>query len=185
MLKKISFYSAFAVPVATLLLLVIGYRLAFRHTLAVWQQHRELERQFAQAGNIDAPAGFLERKYENLSKVISLYSADTLQFRDQVIGSISGIAAKENVQLTDISQGDIDLGAGQLMVQKVVLEGSFRSLLQAYHRAVQTENTGLIRSATWRKPHPVSSTLKDSTLLLDLFIVSVKTGKIKFESQLK
>lgn len=98
MLKQLPLKKEYLLIIATIVLLLLSYKLAFKATFEAWQINRALKTQLIQTNDLSYQPGYLERKNINLSKVINLYKADTVAFRNNSISNISVIAEKENVK---------------------------------------------------------------------------------------
>ena len=106
MLQKLPIKKSYLLPAGTILLVLLSYQLAFKKTIAAWQLNTSLNRQLAQSVDVSAEPVYLERKNANLKKIISLYQADTTEFRSSIISTIAEIAGREQVSLSEVPAGD-------------------------------------------------------------------------------
>src|ERR1700748_900404 len=107
MLEKLPIKKEYLLIAATIVLLLLSYQLAFKHTIEAWQTNTELRSKLSKSGDLSFQPGYLERKSANIDKIISQYKADTTEFRSNIINVISSIAEKENVKLTEVPVQDV------------------------------------------------------------------------------
>jgi len=131
---------------ASLVLLVACYQLAFRKTIDAWRLHRQLESKLVQSSNVNFQSGYSERKSANISRILNLYKADTINFRSNIISRISSIAEKENVKLSEVPVEDPALHNNRLIVQKLAFEGDYFSLIKTLSELQKASGIGMIRS---------------------------------------
>src|SRR5579863_7541671 len=106
MLKQFNIKKEYGLVAASILLLLIAYQFAFKKTIEAWQLHRDLKRQVQQSGDISVQPGYLERKQRNLDKIISLYQADSVNFRSNNLSTISSVAGLDDVRLSEVPSQD-------------------------------------------------------------------------------
>jgi hypothetical protein len=150
MLKQLPVKKEYLFIAAVIILLWLGYKLAFKQTLQAWQINRQLNAQLEQSANLSYQPGYLQRKNANLNKVINLYKADTATFRNNSISIISSIAEKENVKLSEVPPQDPFFNTDKFIVQKLSFEGDFFSLSQTLHDLQNVNGIGMIRSASYK-----------------------------------
>lgn len=130
----------------SVLILIICYQLAFKKTIEAWHLHKQLTSQLSQSSNVNFQPGYSERKNANISCILNLYKADTVNFRSNIIGRISSIAEKENVKLSEVPVEDPALRHNQLIIQKLAFEGDYFSLIKTLNELQKTTGIGMIRS---------------------------------------
>jgi uncharacterized protein (UPF0333 family) len=138
---------------ASLVMLVICYQLAFKKSIEAWHQHRQLQAQAAQTFSGNFQPGYSERKSANISKILNLYKADTVNFRSNIIGRISSIAEKENVKLAEVPADDPSLHNNKLIHQKLAFEGDYFSLVKTLNELQKTPEIGVVRSIDLKSAH--------------------------------
>lgn len=131
---------------ASLVMLVICYQLAFKKSIDAWHQHRQLALQAAQSVSGSFQPGYSERKSANISKVLNLYKADTVNFRSNIISRISLVAEKGNVKLAEVPADDPSLHNNKIIRQKLAFEGDYFSLVKTLNELQKTPEIGVIRS---------------------------------------
>jgi len=131
---------------ASVLMVVICYQLAFKKTIEAWHLHRQLEAQVSQTLSTNFQPGYSERKSANISKILNLYKADTLNFRSNIISRISSIAEKENVKLSEVPADDPALHHNKLIHQKLAFDGNYFSLVKTLDDLQKTPEIGVVRS---------------------------------------
>jgi hypothetical protein len=146
MLKNIAINKRYLTIAGSILLLVICYQLAFKSTLLAWQTNRQLKSQLVQASDLSYQPGLLARKSKNLDAILSRYHSDSLTFRGNTIAEISRIAGKENVKLSGIPVDDPALHTDQYIIERLVFEGSFTSLVKTLHNLENADGVGVSRS---------------------------------------
>lgn len=131
---------------ASVVMLVICYQLAFKKSIEAWHQHRQLQAQAAQSVSGSFQPGYSERKSANISKILNLYKADTVNFRSNIISRISLVAEKENVKLSEVPADDPSLHNNKIIHQKLTFEGDYLSLVKTLNELQKTPEIGVIRS---------------------------------------
>lgn len=150
MLKQIPIKKEHLFIAGVILLILIGYQLAFKKTLEAWQTHKKLKDQLTLSSNLSYQPVFLKRKNANLDSVISHYRADTISFRDNSISTISIIAEKQNVKLSEVPLQNPAFNAEKFIIQKLTFEGDFFSLTRTVNDLQKTKGIGVIRSVSYR-----------------------------------
>jgi|GEM_PF-592287 len=148
MLKQLNIKKEYGLIAASVLLLLIAYQVAFKRTIEAWQMHRDLKHQVQQSGDLSVQPGYLGRKNRNLDKIIALYKADNVNFRSNVLSTISSIAEQNNVKLSEVPSQDPVNYTSQYFVQKISFEGDYFALEKTLDRLHSTFQIGMIRSAT-------------------------------------
>jgi len=154
--------------VATILLLWLSYKLAFKATIEAWQTNRQLKTQLTRSADLSYQPGYVERKNINLDKILKLYKADTTAFRNNSINIISAIAEKENVKLSEVPMQDPFFHTDRFIIQKLGFEGDFFSLTKVFHQLQLTNDIGIIRSATYKLPKTNPNEQKDKKLTAEI-----------------
>lgn len=160
-----------------LLLLWIGYVLAFQKTWQAWQLHRQLSSQLAISADVSVQPAYLERKDRNLNRLLKSYTADTVNFRSNVIAALSPLAQRQQCRIIAVPAEvqSNTLSTTTYQVQKVSFEGSFfalTKLLQQLEAAPQ--GGGLVRSAIWHSVELHTGATSQRQLVLDVYLLSLK-----------
>ncbi len=174
MLHKIPLKKDYLLALSTLLLLVISYQLAFKKTIEAWQIHKKLKSELAQSADLAVQPAYIERKNNNLSKVLGLYKADTVAFRNNTLNTIAAIAEKENVKLSAVPVQDPLFDHEKFTVQKLSFSGGYFALTKVFVQIEKTPGIGRIRSATYKILNPQQAGGSDRTLSLELYFEIVK-----------
>jgi hypothetical protein len=174
MLKQIPIKKEYLLIAASIVLLLLCYQLAFKKTIEAWQVNMQLKSQIAQAADLSYQPAYLERKNNNLSKIIALYKTDTVAFRSNTISVISSIAEKENVKLSEVPLQDPLYHADQFIIQKLNFEGSFFALTKVLNRLQATSGIGVVRAATYKVVGIRSGADDVKKLVLEVYLETVK-----------
>jgi hypothetical protein len=150
MLKQLPFKKEYLLAAATVVLLLLSYHLAFKKTIQAWQMNHSLKMQLAQSTDVSVQPEYQLRKNANLGHIIDLYKADTMEFRNKIIASISALAEKENVKLTEVPTRDPLYHAPQFIIQKLNFEGNYFSLAKVLNQLQKTGRIGIIRGTALR-----------------------------------
>jgi len=170
MLKQLPLKKEYLLVAAAILLLLISYQLAFKKTIEAWQLNTGLKHQLAQSTDVSYQPGYLERKNANLSNILKLYKADTVDFRSNIIGTISAIAEKENVKLTGVPTQDPFYHTPQFIIQKLDFEGDYFALIKTLKQLQGAKGIGLVRAVTFKTSVINSSSDKAKKLLLEVYL---------------
>ncbi len=170
MLKQIPIKKEHLFIIATVVIFSLCYQLAFKKTIAVWQIHRQLTTQIAQAGDLSYQPAYMERKSMNLSKVVGFYKADTVTFRSNTISKIAGIAEKENVKLSEVPLQDPLYHTDKFILQKLDFEGSFFAITRVLSQLQSTPDIGMVRAFTYRSTGIKSNNDEAKKLILEVYM---------------
>jgi len=168
MLKRLLIKKEYLLILASIVLLWLSYKLAFKGTIEAWQNNRQLKTQLTRSTDLSYQPGYLERKNSNLDKILKLYKADTAAFRNNSINIISAIAEKESVKLSEVPMQDPFYHTDKFIIQKLGFEGDFFSLTKVLHQLQLTNDIGIIRSATYKMSGTNPTTQKDKKLVLEV-----------------
>jgi hypothetical protein len=144
--KKYLFYGTIA------LFCLICYQLAFKPTIEALQTNSELKAQMLQSAGASGRPAYLVRKKVNLDTLIARFRIDTMLFRTGILNHIALVAAKQDVKLVDVPTPDQLSSAGPYLVQKLVMEGNYFSLLRTLDHLRSSGQVGFIRSVNLQMP---------------------------------
>jgi hypothetical protein len=174
MLKQLPIKKEYLLIAGSIVLLLLCYRLAFSKTIAAWQVNKALKSQLAQASDLSYQPAYLERKNNNLSKIISRYKTDTVAFRSNAISAISSIAEKENVKLSEVPLQDPLYHADQFIIQKLNFEGGYFALTKVLDQLQATSGIGAVRAATYKVIGIRLGAEDEKKLVLEVYLETVK-----------
>jgi type II secretory pathway component PulL len=169
MLKPLPFKKEYLLAAAAFLLLLLSYQLAFKRTIAAWQLNHQLKQQLAQSADISAQPQYQERKSINLEKIISLYRADSTEFRGNILSDIASLAAKEQVKLSGVPVRDPVYRSADMIIQRLNFEGNYFALTKALDRLQNTQGVGMVRSAAFKTGTDLSGKEKVKKLTLEVY----------------
>jgi hypothetical protein len=166
MLRQLPIKKEYLLIAGAVLLLLLSYQLAFKKTIEAWELNHSLKQQLIQSGDVSSDPGYLQRKNQNLDRIIGLYQADTTEFRSSIISTIAEIAGKENVKLSEVPTGDPGYHTPQFIVQKLRFEGNYFLLEKVLNRLKSTPGVGVIRSVQFK----IAKDEKNKKLLLEIYL---------------
>lgn len=175
MLERIPIKKDYLLIAGAMFLLLAGYHLAFKKTIAAWKLHRQLNRQTEAADVTTVPSGFLERKSVALDRIISLYRADTIAFRSSIINTIASVAVDNHARLSAVPLQNDFYSTREYMLQKLGFEGNYFDLVKTLHQLEQTKDIGLVRSAKLRTATVRNGENTTKILFLELYIEIMKS----------
>jgi len=176
MLEKLPIKKEYLLIAATVILLLFSYRFTIKHTIEAWQIHNELQSKLTRSTDLSYQPGYLERKSANINKIISQYKADTTEFRSNIINTISSIAEKENVKLTEVPVQDVSYRTDHFIVEKLGFEGDYFSLVRLAHDLQLTGNIGIVRSEQWKITTANLSSKQIKKLVLEVYMEFSRTN---------
>lgn len=169
MAEKLWENKQYLLAAAAIVLLLTCYELAFKDTIAAWQTNQRLKAQLAQVADMTLQPAYLARKNSNLSKIIGSYVSDTAAFRSNIIGSISSLAEKEHVKLSEVPSQNPLYQAGSFTVQKLGFEGGFIPLLKVLNQLQAQKGIGIVRSVNYR----ASVQRQNKTIIMEVYLETV------------
>ena len=172
MLEKLPIKKEYLLVAATIVLLLASYRFAFKNTIEAWQTHSALIAKLNPSNDLSFQPQYMERKINNLNKTLELYKVDTAEFRNDIINTISSIAEKENVKLTEVPVQDVSYRADHFVVEKLGFEGDYFSLVRLAHDLQGTKNIGMVRSELWKISVVRSKTDEVKKITLEVYLES-------------
>lgn len=175
MLERIIPYKNYVLALGCLLLLWIGYQLAFQKTWEAYRLHHQLSTQLSAASDVSYPPAYLERKAGHLSVLLDKYTSDTLSFKNRVIGIFSPLAESGQCKIVAVgSDAGSAFTTANYQVQKVSLQGEYAPLLQVLKNIEASPQVGLVRSAIWHTADLHSSNRNDKRLTLDIYLMGIR-----------
>jgi len=174
MLKQVPIKKEYLLIAAAIALLLLCYQLAFKKTVAAWQINKQLKEQIAQASDLSYQPAYLERKNNNLSKIIGRYKTDTVTFRSNTISAISSIAEKEGVKLSEVPLQDSIYHNDQFIIQKLNFEGSFFALTKVLNQLHAANGVGVVRAAAYKVTSLRSGAVHSKKLVLEVYLETVR-----------
>lgn len=159
---------------ASLLVLLLCYQLAFTPTIDAWKLHNSLSKRLVQASDASYQPGYLERKNRNLDKILSLFKADTLGFRSNIVSRISLIAEGQDVKLTEVPTNDPAFHTKGFILEKLSFGGDYFALVKTLSKLQQTSKIGQIRSVNMRsvKEHLTNAVTSKTVMQIYLILAS-------------
>lgn len=170
MLKQLNLKKEYGLVAAAIVALLLCYQLAFKKTVTAWQLNRNLNQQLVRSADVSYQPGYMERKSNNLDKIISLYKADTVNFRSNILETISSIAERENVKLSEVPSRDPIYHTSQFIIEKLDFEGDYFSLVKTLNQLQSVPQIGLIRAATLKSVGTHSSNDESKKTVLEVYL---------------
>jgi hypothetical protein len=172
-IKGLNIKNGYGLAAATLLLLLVSYQLAFKKTILAWQQHQEMSSRLEQTTDLSYQPGYMERKERNLQAALGRYRVDTVAFRNLIINQIALIAEKENVRLKEVPDQDPFYHTDKLIIQKLVFEGDYFSLVRLLNSLQSAAGVGVVRSLILKLPARTSAS-EIRFPVLEIFLEAAK-----------
>jgi hypothetical protein len=152
------------------LLLLIGYLLAFKSTITLWQEHKRLAQQLSQSADISVQPAYLSRKSANVDSIVRSYRIDSAAFRNNVISNVATIAEANRVKLTTIPPDDPLYHTPHFIIQKLIFNGDFFDLLKMVNQLQNTNGIGMLRSVAWKREKNQFRDTKTDEVNLEVFL---------------
>ncbi len=149
MFDKLPIKKEYLLFAGAIILLMACYRFAFSKTVAAWQLHKQLKTQLTTASDPGIQPAYLVRKSANLGKILDSYRTDTITLRSNAINTITEIAQKENVKLSEVPLPDPIYHTEQYIIQKIEIEGNYFGLLSFQNQIQKVKGIGQVCSATY------------------------------------
>lgn len=170
MLKQLHLKKEYGLIAAAIIGLLVCYHLAFKKTFIAWQLNQNLNQQLLQSADLSYQPGYMERKNDNLDKIIKLYKADTVNFRSNVLGTISSIAERENVKLSEVPSQDPVYHTNTFIIEKLSFEGDYFSLVKTLNQLQSVSKIGIVRAATLKSVGTHSSNDESKKTVLEVYL---------------
>jgi hypothetical protein len=174
MIEKLRIKKEYLLIAGPILLLLLSYQFAFKKTIEAWQINKRLKAQLTLAADLSYQPAYFERKSNNLSLVINRYKTDTVAFRSNIISSISLIAEKENVKLSEVPVQDPAYHTDQFIIQKLSFEGGFFALTKVPNQLQATDGIGLVRSVSYKIMGNGSNQHESKKLVMEIYLETSK-----------
>jgi hypothetical protein len=170
MLKKLTLKKEYGLAAVIILLLLLSYQLAFKKTIEAWQLNSRLKAQLPQSAGLSFQPGYIKRKSNNLDKIIDQYKADTTGFRSNIISTLSALAERDHVRLTEVPFQDPAYHTDHFIIQKLDFEGDFFSLVKVLDRLQKDKGFGRPRAAVFKVSGLKSNTEESKKLVLEIYL---------------
>lgn len=86
----------------TVILTLLSVWAAFSKTYSAWKLNQDLNSNLSNSKDINYNPAYMERKFKNIKKIISLYAADSISYRSKVLATVARIADAENVKIVEV-----------------------------------------------------------------------------------
>jgi len=172
MLKQLPFKKQYLLTGATIVLLLLSYQFAFKRTIEAWQINKNLKTQIARSSDLSLQPAYLERKSNNLNKILSLYKTDTVAFRSNIISTISLIAEKQGVKLSDVPLQNALYRSDKYIIQKLSFEGGYFSMVKVLDQLQNSPGIGTLRSVTLKLQKANSNSSESSNIIMDVYFAA-------------
>lgn len=133
-----------------LLLAWAGWQLAFKKTISLYLQYKEITQQAKVATDFTYPGQYIGRRRANLDKIIKGYQEDSTMFRDNLLYQAAYQASKQEVKVVQVPGQE--RGVNQSILQKITFQGSYFGLVQLLCELKKAKDIGKIRSVKIRQP---------------------------------
>jgi DNA polymerase III delta prime subunit len=173
MLNQLPIKKDYLLIAATIIFLLLCYQLAFKKTLEAWQTNKQLKAQIGRAADLSYQPAYVQRKNNNLNKIISLYKIDTTAFRSSIVSTIASIAEKEQVKLSEVPVQNPLYHTDHFIIQKLNFEGSFFALAKVLNRLQALKGIGIVRSADYKTTEVRSGSNPAKKLTLEVYLETV------------
>ncbi|MDB5124738.1 MAG: hypothetical protein JWP94_2867 [Mucilaginibacter sp.] len=173
MLDKVLANRRYVLIAAGFMLLFACYELAFKKTLEAWHIRQQLRAQMAQSADLTYEPAYLERKNRNLGKILGLYKTDTAAFRSSIISTISSIAARDQVKLTEVPTTDALYRTPEFSIQKLTFQGDFFALTRLLYELQSTRGIGVIRSVDYKMSTDRVQNMRGRKTLMSVYLETV------------
>jgi len=150
MLKYWPFEKKYLLICGAVLLTLVSYLLAVKNTLAAWEVNKQLKSQLAQGTDLSYDSEYLDRKNQNLDRLIARYKVDTAIFRSSMLSNISVLAETNHARLVDAPVNDAAFRTENYMVQKLSFEGNFFDLNKLLNQIERNDRVGVMRALEFR-----------------------------------
>ena len=174
MLKLIPIRKEHLLIIASILMFFISYQFSFKKTIEAWQINKRLKAQIETAGDLSVQPDYLKRKKANLDKIIGHYRVDTVSLRNNTLSTLSTVAEKEDVKLSEVPVQDPLYNTSKFIILKVSFEGDFFSLNKVFFQLQSSSNIGMLRSATYKAIKNQQSKAKDPRLMMEVYFEIIK-----------
>lgn len=174
MLKRLPIPKKYLLIGGTLLLTFLSYQAAFKRTVEAWELHNELNGQSAINEPLRYPSGYIQRKNRNLDSLLAHYQADSVTFKSNSITTIALIAARENVQLSEVLLQSKAQDTQHSFIQKIILQGDYFSIIKVLNEIQKTKDVGIVRSVSVRIPQRQYKPQISNKLFADVYLEIIK-----------
>jgi hypothetical protein len=174
MLKQLPFKKQYLLIGSTIVLLLLSYQFSFKRTIEAWQINKNLKTQMARSYDLSLQPAYVERKSNNLNKILSLYKTDTVAFRSNIISTISLIAEKEGVKLSDVPLQNALYRSDKYIIQKLSFEGGYFALVKVLNELQGLKEIGQVRSFAFKVDVRSGDTRKANEVFLDTYLITSK-----------
>jgi hypothetical protein len=174
MLKQLAIKKEYLLIAGSIILLFLSYQLALKKTIEAWQINHRLNLQLTEANNLPYEPAYIERKNKNLNLIINQYKADTANFRSIIINTISMIADKQQVKLSEVPLQDPLYNSDAFIIQKLNFEGSYFALTKVLHQLQSASGIGMVCSVSYKAVGMRTTNDAAKKLILEVYLKAVK-----------
>lgn len=158
--------------VGFMILIVLSYQYAFKHTIQAYEQHQFLKRSIFNNIENNINPEVLKNKIINLNNVLSKYSVDSVYFKETSIGNVAAIAESENLRLKEIPASDPNFYNDTFIIQRMDFEGDYFSMIKFIQKLQFEKKVGVLKSISIFKQK--ENFYKPATLQLEIYLQILK-----------
>ena len=140
--------------VATTILLIASWQLAFKKTVDAITLNHKLSTQSEDKANLTFNPEYLNQKSQTLDRVLKKYTLDSVEWADDFWLNTSRIAATKDIRIDFHPDGLKNLSPDSASVisrQTISFEGDYKNLVVLLDSVQKTDKVGFITSSVFKK----------------------------------
>jgi hypothetical protein len=157
MLNRFSHKQKYFLLLAMLTVSAIAvYSLAIRQTISCIGEHKDLLQKMELLKDAPEQIAVIEMQLKEMEKLVA--GKEPLDLEQTLLEQITGFSKKNNLTLIEFPRTNISTYQDySIYINRIVLEGSFKNLLQFVHNAELERKTGKIASVQFKSSRDIRS----------------------------
>lgn len=146
MLKKLTYKHKYFLLLAVLVIAAIAvYSLAIKRTMTAIGEHRDLQHKMELLKDAPEQIASIEAQLKQMDQLVA--NKEPLDLEQTLLEEVTDFSQKHNLTLIEFPQTNISSYQDyQIYINKVVIEGNFKNILQFIYHAERQRKTGKIAS---------------------------------------
>ncbi len=160
MLNRFSYRQKYFLLLAILALSVIAiYSLAIKRTISVIGEHQDLQQKMELLKDAPGQIAAIETQLNQMEQLVA--NKEPLDLEQTLLEQVTAFSQNHHLTLIEFPKTNVSLYQDyQIYINKIVLEGNFKDIVQFIYNAEQQRKTGEIASVQFKSTKDIRSKQK-------------------------
>lgn len=165
--------------VATVVLVVIAYKMAIQPTIKLYQDNTRMEMKIKRAENAPQGIAELRKSLDGLNEKLNHYLIDTTKEHQHTLEIVSEFCSKKKMIVKELPKRTVTVDKDFTVITSVLtIEGNYADLLSLLHELEYVQRIGRVSSVSWQSHIDNKSKRKVLSMIVYLQNITVNEEKI-------